>query len=760
MDEQILAAVVAAIVGKVADGLTDAARAALHRIRRRAAADPVAGRVLAREGQEPGQGRAMVFVALRREAGLDPGFAAEVMALARQLPAPRQLPAGAGFWVDRRPELAELAGLVADESWRRVLLLTGLPGVGKTALAVRCAAACASLVPDGQLYLDLYQPGRPDRALHPGQALGRLLRSLGCVPERIPASVEEQAALWRSMTDGRRLLVLLDNATEVEPLRLLLPASRSCVVLVTSRTQLSALVADGARTVTVRPLAQQPGVELLERMVGDGRVGHDPGAAAALVRACAGLPRAITVAAAALATRPGRSVRQIVDGLATSAYHVPTQPLRSDGERALDSVLQDAYGQLPQQAARCYRLLALHPASGFTSHVAAAALAVPHDQAVAALDTLTEAHLVEELVDSRYRYPPSVRDHAAGLAATDPRTVQTPVRRMTRWYLAGALAAARVLTPYQTRLAEFRTGLPSASVELVNRGEALAWLETERANLVDLASLAAPWWPEDVYRLVYAMWPLFHLRRYHSDRWTVDQIGLSCAGQLRHRDYEAEMTCRAGWGSYDRGAFGDAQDAFQRSLDLSGDPTDPTQRKRRAEAHKGLGHVALAQHAPAVAMEHFQAGLQIYQELGQPRRIALSELDLGRGHLAQDQPELAITMLTQGIARFVDLDPPDPYNRALGWIALGRALSRMGQTGAARADLDRALAQMTQLGSPRGHALARLHIAELLIAGGNQDQQAAAHLDDALAIFEQLGDREADRARQLLAALPARDRRR
>jgi hypothetical protein len=181
--------------------------------------------------------------------------------------------------------------------------LTGSGGVGKTALAVAWAARNASGFPDGQLYADL-RGFSGDGAASPEEVLGQFLRALGVRPEGVPVGLAEQVALFRSSTAGKRLVVVLDNALSAAQARVLLPASAGCVVLVTSRLRLSGLFADGAEMVEVAPLPQTQAVELLANAVGRQRVADEFSDLEKLATLCGGLPIALSVAGARLASRP------------------------------------------------------------------------------------------------------------------------------------------------------------------------------------------------------------------------------------------------------------------------------------------------------------------------------------------------------------------------------------------------------------------------------------------------------------------------
>ncbi|MEV7043956.1 NUDIX domain-containing protein [Amycolatopsis sp. NPDC051061] len=199
-------------------------------------------------------------------------------------------------------------------------VVIGPGGVGKTALAVKWANAHADRFPDGQLYVDL-RGFSPDTTVTSADALGRFLRALRVPPEQVPATLAERVSMYRTITAGRQLLlvVLLDNAASAEQVRPLIPTSTGSVVVVTSRLRLPGLFVDGAQLVEVPPLEQADAVKLLAELVDERRVRDEPAAVAELARLCGRFPIALRVAAARLATRTRWSVSQVVVQLRNAA---------------------------------------------------------------------------------------------------------------------------------------------------------------------------------------------------------------------------------------------------------------------------------------------------------------------------------------------------------------------------------------------------------------------------------------------------------
>jgi transcriptional regulator with XRE-family HTH domain len=221
---------------------------------------------------------------------------------------PGQLPAGVPGFVGRQSELRALADSLSGAANARTVLISaigGKAGAGKTALALHWAHRVTGRFPDGQLHVDLRGSGAPDRAVDPADVIRGFLDALGVSAGRIPKGLENAAALYRSVLARRRLLVVLDNACDEHQVRPLLPGSPGSVALVTSRRQLTGLIAiEGARPITVDALSAAEARELLRRRLGSGRIAGEPGAVTELIDRCGRMPLALAVAAGRAAAHP------------------------------------------------------------------------------------------------------------------------------------------------------------------------------------------------------------------------------------------------------------------------------------------------------------------------------------------------------------------------------------------------------------------------------------------------------------------------
>ncbi|GAB7045969.1 ATP-binding protein [Catenuloplanes indicus] len=647
---------------------------------------------------------------------------------------PRQLPAGPAGFVGRDRELHRLDSLTAPgPDGPAVVVLTGVGGVGKSALALRWAHAAAVRYPDGQLYAPLgaFDPAGPT---DPADVAAVALRSLGLAEDRIPARAAERAALFRTVTAGLRLLLILDDAASAAQVRPLLPASAHATVLVTTRWRFGALALDGARFLPIGPLPEDAATELLRRRIGDARLVADREASGSLLRWCAGLPVALAVSAARLASRPRWPVRRMVDELTQDRVSLP-------GEMSLTTVFELSYRDLDAPVARCYRALGAHPGAECGVPAVAAMLEVAEPEAAALLDRLVDASLVDEAGPDGDRFRPHdlVRRHAHRTANADPEW-NALLRRAAEWYRDGAAAAGRLLTPYRDRPA------PDRSFGAIrDRSTALAWFDAERSNLVAAVLATAEPFPLLAWQIADGCWPMFHLRRHHADRQLVDRAAAGAARRLGDPAGEAEMVKRLAWSLYDTGRLDEAEPLFTRAMALAADAGD---RAGLGGAHAGLGTVALARGEFDQAREHSAAQHRIFTTLGDVRSATLGLLRLGTVENESGRPAEAVTYLRQTITLLSGLGV-DPYNEAVARIELGRALGALGDDEGADRELAHALSEMDRLGSARGRAQALHRRGEWHLRAG-RDPDARRDLTAAEKAYTRLADTEAVPVRRLL----------
>jgi DNA-binding SARP family transcriptional activator len=346
------------------------------------------------------------------------------------LAVPRELPCPVAQFVGRGAELAELVSRLSDPGPDRqqatpILAISGMAGVGKTALAVRLGHQVAGLYPDGQLYANLrgYDAGR---AVSPAEALAGFLRSLRLARQDVPARTEERAARFRSVLAGRRVLVLLDNASNAEHVRHLLPGTPGSAAIITSRDALGGLVArDGAVRLDLDVLPMPDAVSLLRLLIG--APAEDAEAVAALARQCSRLPLALRLAAELVLGRPSRSVRGLVSELGDNRRRLELLDRSGDKRTAVSEVLSWSYRRLNGPAARAFRLIGLHPGADLDAGTLAALTGDSIERSERVLCQLDRAFLTFPTASGQHSMHDLVRAYAQNLAACDPVDPVGPV---------------------------------------------------------------------------------------------------------------------------------------------------------------------------------------------------------------------------------------------------------------------------------------------------------------------------------------------
>jgi tetratricopeptide (TPR) repeat protein len=450
---------------------------------------------------------------------------------------PRQLPA-IGHFVGRDADLARLSSALdapVPLGAARLAVLGGIGGIGKTWLALAWAHRNRDRFPDGQFYVDLRGFDPSGEPAPPGPVVRSFLVALGVVPAAVPADLDAQTALYRSLAAGRRLVVVLDNAADAAQVTPLLPGGGECVVLVTSRRRLDGLAtAFGARTIEVSGLTAAEGLELLGRHLGRDRVAAEPQAAADLLLHCGLLPLAVAVVGACGAGDPAFRLAAAVDEMRDASTRLDALG-GADLTADVRAVLSWSYLALPQEAAASLGLLAIAPVADLSLAAAAALLGLPEDRARRALRPLRDAYLVQSHLPGRYRMHDLIHLYAAERAQRDLPAVHrtAALRRLVDFYLHTAYAGDRHLAPARPPIALEPPVRGSRPVVAGDAAEALAWFDAEHLNLLAAqVTAAAQGWPAAVWQLAWSL-NTFHNRRGHPDEQVaVWRLARSTAGAV------------------------------------------------------------------------------------------------------------------------------------------------------------------------------------------------------------------------------------
>ncbi|MGW1075952.1 helix-turn-helix domain-containing protein [Streptomyces sp. NPDC002537] len=336
---------------------------------------------------------------------------------------PFQLPPDTSHFTGRHEEMAELDGVAARPDLARrgsvpVVLIDGMPGVGKTALALRWAHRNAEAFPDGVLFHDLGAYGPAGSTVRPDEALTASLHALGVEHGSEPTGPRERAALYRSLLSGRSVLVVLDNAASADQVRTLLPGSPGCAVLVTSRSRMAGLVArDGAARLSLRPLSCTESSLLLARTASPGLRDARPGMVSALAEHCGRLPLALRIAAERLSGFPPRQLDEVVRELGESEALLDFLDCPDDTTASVRTAFSWSYGRLEEDAARAFRLIGPRAGAGMPVRDAVGVLGVPKAAATRLTEILYQNNLLELTAPGRYRCDSLLGAYAAELAA-------------------------------------------------------------------------------------------------------------------------------------------------------------------------------------------------------------------------------------------------------------------------------------------------------------------------------------------------------
>lgn len=409
---------------------------------------------------------------------------------------PRQLPASVRDFTGRTGHLAALDALVPDDcasgsgppgrETRSVVItaVDGAGGIGKTTLALHWAHRVQDRFPDGTLHVNLrgYGPGDP---ASPADALNGFLRALGVAPRAIPADVDAQAALLRSLLAGKRVLLVLDNAHSAEQVRPLLPGTSGCMVVVTSRDSLTGLVVtDAAHRLTLDLLTPSEAHELVAGIIGPDRAAAETDATRELIRLCARLPLALRIAASRVAAHPHLAVIDVVAELTDDRTRLDILSEAADERSAIRAVFDWSYRRLTTEQARLFRRLGLHPGPDLSSPAAAALAELPVADVRPLLSALTAAHLIEPARGGRYRLHDLLRAYAADQAHQHDTCSDRDraLESLLTWYTHTARTADRLVHPHYVQIPAVFAG-PAHPHPLAGFGEAWAWLTTERTNI-------------------------------------------------------------------------------------------------------------------------------------------------------------------------------------------------------------------------------------------------------------------------------------
>jgi tetratricopeptide (TPR) repeat protein len=659
---------------------------------------------------------------------------------------PHQLPADVPRFTGRETELAALDTLLSQNT--ASVVITGTAGVGKTALVVNWAHRTRQRFPDGQLYVDLlgYAPDSPMATEH---ALEGFLHALGVPAEAVPARLDAQAGLYRSLLDGRRVLVLLDNAASPDQVRPLLPGSSGCLAVITSRSSLAGLVArNGASRLTLDLLSPTEATSLLRHIAGDVRVDAEPTAAKELIRYCARLPLTLRIAAERAASEVHAPLSDLVANLADERQRLDI--LTSDDIiTAVRAVFSWSYRSLPPECARMFRLLGLHPGPDFGAHVAAALANVPLRHVRRLLQSLKDAHLIQANGRDRYQLHDVLRVYAAELAnAEEPHREET-VRRLLHWYLRSADAADRLLLPHHPAMPLDLDDQDITPMPFGSRDEALAWCEQESANLVAAVRCAAQAGEHWIAaRFPRALWSYFDLRKPWSDWITTYEIGLASVRHVGNRKVEGWVTSALGAPYADLQRFDKAAEYFTKAAAIRREIGDI---RGLAGSLSNLGNAHRHQSRYDESLERLHEALALRTKTADKRGEAVTLNRIGAVYRDLGRFDESLDYLRRSLA--IRRHIGDRHGEGYALHSLGATLEQLGQLDDAIDAYQESLAARRAVGDRRGEAENLMCLGKIMLQLENP-QAAREMWRQALTIHTALGAPQAAEVTSRLQGLP------
>ncbi|MEV7511154.1 BTAD domain-containing putative transcriptional regulator [Streptomyces sp. NPDC090085] len=646
---------------------------------------------------------------------------------------PAQLPATVPDFTGRSSFVAELGAILsggAQDQVMAVSALAGIGGVGKTTLAVHVAHAARPHFPDGQLYVDLQ--GTEARPAEPEAVLGSFLRALGTPDTAIPDSPADRAALYRSTLDGRRVLVLLDNARDAAQVRPLLPGTAGCAALVTSRVRMAGLA--GAHLVDLDVMSPDEALQLFTRIVGEERVRAERQAALAVVGACGFLPLAIRIAASRLASRRTWTVSVLAAKLADERRRLDEL---QTGDLAVKATFELGYGQLEPAQQRAFRLLGLADGPDVSLSAAAAVLDLPEYDTEDLLEALVDCSLLESAAPGRYRFHDLVRLYARACAERDeqpPSSREAALDRLLDFYLATASGVYALERPGD-RLPAHLSDTHYPGLVFAEPRAALDWLYAEADPLlacVRQASVRGGDSPSPVLRrAVDLLWAAKDLAESgaNSKQYESAAVALRDAAQAAKDPY-AEGRARTTLTNVHlvAGRFTEADDEAREATALAREAGDPLP---SCWAPNDRGIIALYQARYADGERYLREAIEGFRADGNHVGEASALCNLSRIHVELGHLSSAIDLAQQGIAIYDRMGLS--LRLANGRYALGIALTQAGRLAEALSELAEALSLFHENRQPLWEGVTHFRLAEAHLAA-RRPTLAAAHAEQAIAL--------------------------
>jgi tetratricopeptide (TPR) repeat protein len=658
-------------------------------------------------------------------------------------PVPHQLPAHAPHFVGRDDELARLTQLLdaaaPDGEMAAILAIDGTAGVGKTTLALRWANQVAQRFPDGQLYVNLRGHDPSGAPMTAAEAIRGFLDTFGVPPDRIPAGADAQERLYRSLLAGKRMLVMLDNARDVDQIRPILPGPGGCLTLITSRRRLADLEEAVPLALETLPVGQA--AQLFTGLAPASSA--EPEAVSALVRRCGCLPLAIRLLAGRLRHHPSWTVADLVAALEESEDELEEFHAGSVSAAAAFDL---SYRDLAADQQRLFRCLGLHPGPDIDARAAAAMVGAGLAPARRLLDALYDNHLVEETARGRYAMHDLLRAYARALAAEDSDGDRdAPIGRLLDYYLHSARAANRHLSPHADAPGP-GGDRPGAVPDFPTRDRALAWMRAERLNLqacVERAAATARY--AEAIGIAEAVSGFLYDEGYWDQARTIYQTAATAGKAAGERPGVAAALSTLGTSlakaltyrgsvQYVVGDYRAASDSLTQALRLFRGLSDAA---GHAEVLLRLAAVQLDTGDYPAAGETLAEAIPLYRDLGDQPGQAATLGHIGAAAFETGDYPAAAGALDEALTRYRELG--DGMGQASTLVDMSAVQAATGDQQAASGSLIEALALSRSLRYRPGEANALNRLGALRYAAGDYPAATEA-LTQALGIYGEIGD--------------------
>ncbi|MFE7353838.1 BTAD domain-containing putative transcriptional regulator [Streptomyces sp. NPDC057543] len=594
---------------------------------------------------------------------------------------PRQLPAPPPLLAGRDSELVCLDKLLAPQGEPHsgtvlIAAICGTGGVGKTSLALRWAHGWQERFPDGQLFADLRGFTPSGEPADPYTVMRGFLEALGADPGSLPATPQSQAALYRSLTAGRRLLIMLDNVRDTDQVVPLLPGSATCTVLITSRHRLPGLAAShGAVQLTLETLDRAEARDLLVRRIGADRITAEPAAATELLHHCAGLPIAISVLAARLTTNPMLTLTALASELREA--ETPLDALET-GETNGDIriVFASSYLALDTDSARVFRQIAQAPGADIGLPAAASLTGLPLPRLRTRLHRLQAYHLVQERVPGRFTCHDLLRAYALELAETvaPAGEADAALTRVLDHYAHTAYAADRLLLPYRDPLVPVVPADGTRLEEFADAERAMAWFAREHTVLTAAVNHAVRAGRDaQAWRMAWAITTFLARRAWWADVTAVHSTALAAAVRLGDPAAQAESRRALAWACTETGRLAEAHQELAHALALSETNGDLLS---AAHTNLTLGWLYERDGDQPAALRHDQSAVEQFTSIGNLPGRARALNAVAWDHTQLGDHDASVRRCQEALA--IQRELGDERGQANTWDTLGYAYHQLG----------------------------------------------------------------------------------